>query len=516
MFNEYLNPTPCVDSQVPADLAIEPAILTRTPSSTIIDQDAPSTSTSQTTPETPSPIIPLSVEETDHDIKVAHMDNNATCDILIPEPSSEESSTKIIIQIIPVSTQNQLQDEALLCYFDTFLSLVKLDELGGVLKNKARLVARGYHQEEGINFEESFAPVALLEAIRFFIAFAAYMNMVVYQMDVKIAFLNDILREEVYMLMMGKLSFFLGLQISQSPRGIFLKQSKYALESLKKYGMETCEPADTPMVKKSKLDSIRESHPLAWAVDFFRLQEPDSPEAALASPDYVPGPKELEQAPLSPNYVLGPEYLEYLAPSDEEVPVEDQPYVLVDSPIALSLGYVTDSDPEEGPEEDSKDGSVDYLVDGADENDDDSSDNNEDKEASEEEEEEHLAPANSIVAPVIDHVPSSEETDLFKTDESAATPPSPSSLHLPPHVPTSLPLPSSPLPPLPVLLFILPLVDCMEDIPEAKLPPRERLCLTALTSRYEVGESSTAAPRPTGGHRADYRFISTMDAEIRR
>ncbi|GKF90968.1 retrovirus-related pol polyprotein from transposon TNT 1-94, partial [Tanacetum coccineum] len=67
---------------------------------------------------------------------------------------------------------------------------VKLDELVGILKNKARLVARGYRQEEGIYFEESFAPVAILEAIRIFLAFAAHMNMVVYQMDVKIAFLN--------------------------------------------------------------------------------------------------------------------------------------------------------------------------------------------------------------------------------------------------------------------------------------------------------------------------------------
>ncbi|GJT35215.1 retrovirus-related pol polyprotein from transposon TNT 1-94 [Tanacetum coccineum] len=75
---------------------------------------------------------------------------------------------------------------------------VKLDELGGILKNKARLVARGYRQEEGINFEESFAPVARLEAIRIFLAFAAHMNMVVYQMDVKTAFLNGNLREEVY------------------------------------------------------------------------------------------------------------------------------------------------------------------------------------------------------------------------------------------------------------------------------------------------------------------------------
>ncbi|GJT88212.1 putative reverse transcriptase domain-containing protein [Tanacetum coccineum] len=92
----------------------------------------------------------------------------------------------------------------------------------------------------------------------------------------------------------------------------------------------------------------------------------------------------------------------------------------------------------------------------------------------------------------------------------------PSSPHLPPHVPTSLPLPSSPLPPLPALLFIPPPVDRREDILEAELPPRKRLCLTALTSRYEAGESSTAAPRPTGGHRADYGFIGTIDAEIKR
>ncbi|GKD36557.1 hypothetical protein Tco_1252066 [Tanacetum coccineum] len=98
---------------------------------------------------------------------------------------------------------------------------------------------------------------------------------------------------------------------------------------------------------------------------------------------------------------------------------------------------------------------------------------------------------------------------------SPPLPPPPSSLHLPPHVPTSLPLPSSPLPLLPALLFTPPPVDCREDIPEAELPPRKRLCLTSPTSRYEVGESSTAAPRPTGGHRADYGFIGTMDVEIR-
>ncbi|GJT38248.1 retrovirus-related pol polyprotein from transposon TNT 1-94 [Tanacetum coccineum] len=175
MFDEYLNPPPCVAPQLPAVIAQEPDVSTGTPSSTTIDQDAPSTSTSQTTQETTSPVIPLSVEEADHDIEVAHMDNDPYFGLPIPEPSSEASSSRVV-------TPNN----------------VKLDELGGVLKNKARLVARGYRQEEGIDFEESFAPVARLEVIRIFIAFAAHMNMIVYQMDVKTAFLSGILREEVY------------------------------------------------------------------------------------------------------------------------------------------------------------------------------------------------------------------------------------------------------------------------------------------------------------------------------
>nr|GEY72369.1 retrovirus-related Pol polyprotein from transposon TNT 1-94 [Tanacetum cinerariifolium] len=75
---------------------------------------------------------------------------------------------------------------------------VKLDEYGDVLKNKERLVAKGNKQEEGINFEESFAPVARIEAIRIFIANAVSRNMTVYQIDVKTAFLNGELKEEVY------------------------------------------------------------------------------------------------------------------------------------------------------------------------------------------------------------------------------------------------------------------------------------------------------------------------------
>ncbi|GKC48260.1 retrovirus-related pol polyprotein from transposon TNT 1-94 [Tanacetum coccineum] len=245
---------------IPAVIAPKPAVSTGSPSSTIIDQDAPSISTSQTNQETPSPVIPLGVEEADHDIEVAHMDHNPYADFLIPEPSSEESSTQVVIPnnvhsvnqppehinkwtkdhqldnviVDPsrsISTRRQLQDEAIFYYFDAFLSSVepksykealtefwelvpcpdcvliitlkwiykvKLDELGGVLKNKARLVAKGYRQEEGIDFEESFAPVARLEAIRIFITSTAHMNRIVYQMDVKTVFLNGILRKEVY------------------------------------------------------------------------------------------------------------------------------------------------------------------------------------------------------------------------------------------------------------------------------------------------------------------------------
>ncbi|GKB30367.1 retrovirus-related pol polyprotein from transposon TNT 1-94 [Tanacetum coccineum] len=74
----------------------------------------------------------------------------------------------------------------------------KRDETRIVIKNKARLVAQGYNQQEGIDYDETFAPVARLEAIRIFLAFATYMNFIVYQMDVKSAFLNGKLKEEVY------------------------------------------------------------------------------------------------------------------------------------------------------------------------------------------------------------------------------------------------------------------------------------------------------------------------------
>ena len=74
----------------------------------------------------------------------------------------------------------------------------KMDETGVVTRNKARLVSKGYSQEEGVNFDETFAPVTRLEAIRIFLAYVAHANFKVFQMDVKSAFLNGELEEQVY------------------------------------------------------------------------------------------------------------------------------------------------------------------------------------------------------------------------------------------------------------------------------------------------------------------------------
>nr|GEZ55378.1 ribonuclease H [Tanacetum cinerariifolium] len=95
----------------------------------------------------------------------------------------------------------------------------KRDEENIVIRNKSRLVAKGYAQKEGVGFEESFAPVAQLEAVRLFIAYAVHKSFTVYQMDVKTTFLY-------------------GIQIYQSPRGIFINQAKYAQEILIKHGMK--------------------------------------------------------------------------------------------------------------------------------------------------------------------------------------------------------------------------------------------------------------------------------------
>ncbi|GJS96710.1 retrovirus-related pol polyprotein from transposon TNT 1-94 [Tanacetum coccineum] len=384
-----LQQPPEVISPIAEVVALKLVASTGSPSSTNVDQETPSPSNSQTTPETQSLVIPNDVEEDNHDLDVAHMNNDPFFGIPILENDSEASSSSDIIPTVmqtaapnsehvskwtmdhpldnivgelkrPISTRLQLHEQALFCYYDAFLTSLEPKNYKEFERlevwelvpypDKVMVITLKDLQEEGIDFEESFALVARLDAILIFIVYAAHMNMIIYQMDVKTEFLNGILCEEVYasqpdgfvyqdnpnhvyklkkalyglkqslhawydllskfllfqefskgtvdpilfirrqgkdillvqiyvddiifasttpelcdqfskimcskfkMSMMGKISFFLELQISQSPRGIFINQSKYALESLRKYGMESSDPVDTPMVEKSKLD----------------------------------------------------------------------------------------------------------------------------------------------------------------------------------------------------------------------------------------------------------------------
>nr|GEU71005.1 copia protein [Tanacetum cinerariifolium] len=143
---------------------------------------------------------------------------------------------------------------------------VKLDEYGDVLKNKAWLVAKGYRQEEGIDFEESFTPVARIDAIRIIIANAASRNMTVYQMDVKTAFLNDELKEEVYV---SQLEGF--VDPDHLTHVYRFKKAQYGLKQ--KFGMDSCDSVDTPMVDRLKLDE----DPLGIPVDQTRFRSMASP-----------------------------------------------------------------------------------------------------------------------------------------------------------------------------------------------------------------------------------------------
>nr|GEZ24336.1 retrovirus-related Pol polyprotein from transposon TNT 1-94 [Tanacetum cinerariifolium] len=98
-----------------------------------------------------------------------------------------------------VRTRRQLESDGEMCMFAlTWLWKNKRDEENIVIQNKSRLVSKGYAQKEGVDFEESFTPVARLEAVRLFTAYASHKSFTVYQMDVKTSFLYGPLKEEVY------------------------------------------------------------------------------------------------------------------------------------------------------------------------------------------------------------------------------------------------------------------------------------------------------------------------------
>nr|GEX98196.1 retrovirus-related Pol polyprotein from transposon TNT 1-94 [Tanacetum cinerariifolium] len=187
MFDEYLEPHR-VKRSVSLILQVQvPVNSAGTPSSTTIDQDAPSPSILSSSLALQSLSIHkgVTVESTlMEDNHVAPINNNPIINEFASKPSSDASLSGDVncVRIIALK----------------WIYKVKLDEYGDVLKNKARLVAKGYRQEEGIDFEESFAPAARIEAIRIFIANIASKNMTIYQMDVKAAFLNGELKEEVY------------------------------------------------------------------------------------------------------------------------------------------------------------------------------------------------------------------------------------------------------------------------------------------------------------------------------
>nr|GEU42763.1 retrovirus-related Pol polyprotein from transposon TNT 1-94 [Tanacetum cinerariifolium] len=154
------------------------------------------------------------------------------------------------------------------------VDIVKLDELGGILKNKAQLVARGYCQEEGIDFEESFAPeeVHVSQPDRFVDPdnsnYVFKLKKALYGLKQAPRAWYDMLSSFLISQDFSKVSvdptLFIHrdgkelLLISQSPRGIFINQLKYALESLKKYGLDSCDLVDTAMVEKSKLNKDKE------------------------------------------------------------------------------------------------------------------------------------------------------------------------------------------------------------------------------------------------------------------
>ncbi|GJR84459.1 retrovirus-related pol polyprotein from transposon TNT 1-94, partial [Tanacetum coccineum] len=365
IYDDYLG---CQPSAAPRTVpnAHAPLVLQNTTTSTAIADSAPTpTNSSSQSPNTPNTSQDVDELETQQQ-HVQQQDNEAllqpeTLLIFTMEPKNVkeamtdpawiESMQEELVQFkrldvwVLVPLPDNINHSTL-----KWLLKNKHDEENTVIRNKSRLVVRGYRQEEGIDFEESFASVARMEAIRIFLAYVAHKSFTMIQMDVKTAFLHGTLKEDVYvcqpegfidadhpshvyklkkalyglkqaprawydelskfllqnhffkgtidptlfirrfdddilvvqvyvddiifgsthprytqlfsdlmksrfeMSMMGEMTFFLGLQVNQSPRGIFINQSIYVLEILKKYGMESCDPVGTPMEIKDKLD----------------------------------------------------------------------------------------------------------------------------------------------------------------------------------------------------------------------------------------------------------------------
>nr|GEV83655.1 retrotransposon protein, putative, unclassified [Tanacetum cinerariifolium] len=183
------------------------------PANNYNQQDTPPTTNNPSTLEPSTPTHVNAEENNDH-----QAEDKFTNHLCTPVQEVVESSSHNIEQVRgnpskPVQTRRQLETDLEMCMFAL--------------------------TEEGINFEESLAPVARLEAVRIFIAYDAHKSFPIYQMDVKTSFLSGPLKEEIH----------------QSPRGIFINQAKYTLEILHKHGMEKGQSIGTTMATKPKLDA---------------------------------------------------------------------------------------------------------------------------------------------------------------------------------------------------------------------------------------------------------------------
>nr|GFA63912.1 hypothetical protein [Tanacetum cinerariifolium] len=194
--------------------------------------------------------------------------------------SNEQSSSKLVPDVVPPADKTVITRQALellfyhhicmlrLTYYDNpepvpqrhdvyssanadVPSQQELDMLFGPLHDEFFNSAKGYAQEEGIDFEESLAPVARLEAVRIFIAYAAHKSFLIFQMDVKMTFLNGALKEEVYV---AQPDGFVDLDHPE--------KAMYTLEILHKHGMDKGQSISTPIATKPKLDADMSGNPI--------------------------------------------------------------------------------------------------------------------------------------------------------------------------------------------------------------------------------------------------------------
>nr|GEZ69678.1 hypothetical protein [Tanacetum cinerariifolium] len=215
------------------------------------------------------------------------------------------------------------------------------DEKGVVVRNKERLVVQGHRHKEGIDYDEVFALVARIEAIRIFLAFASYMGFILYQMDVKSAFLYGTIHEEVYvtqppgfvdpkfpnkkswcdefeeliknrfqMSSIGELTYFLGTQVKQKEDGIFISQDKYVVEILKKFDFLSVKTTSTPIETQKPLVKDEEAadvdvhlyRSMIGSLMYFTASRPDIMFAVYACSRFQPSTdlRSLYQEPFAP------------------------------------------------------------------------------------------------------------------------------------------------------------------------------------------------------------------------